>query len=137
MAICLYVQTSRSTSQFSINESTGSTNLGTKIRQSVAMWNIGKIWPGIAKNIHAKNVIFSYFIISNTNIIFFLKFYINSCFKWFLYWLGFVSDLAKLLDIKEIKSQPYHPQSQGKVERSHSNWKRKLECDIVRNDGKK
>ena len=41
--------------------------------------------------------------------------------------LGFVYDLAKRLDVKEINSRPYHPQSQGKIERSHSTSKIKLE----------
>ena len=48
------------------------------------------------------------------------------------FFLGFVSDLAKRLDVKEINSRPYHPQSQGKTERSHSMWKRKLEYDILK-----
>ena len=66
-----------------------------------------------------------------------LSSFYNSCFKYFLYYLGFVSDLAKHLLIKEIKSQPYHPQPQGKIERSHSTWQRKLEYDTLHNDGQK
>ena len=50
--------------------------------------------------------------------------------------LGFLSDLAKRLDVKEINSRPYHPQSQGKIERSHSTWKRKLEYDILKDNRK-
>ena len=50
--------------------------------------------------------------------------------------LGFVSDLAKLLDVKEVNSRPYHPQSQGKNERSSSTWKRKLEYDILKGNRK-
>ena len=41
--------------------------------------------------------------------------------------LGFVYVLVKRLDVKEINSRPYHPQSQGKIERSHSTSKIKLE----------
>ena len=50
--------------------------------------------------------------------------------------LGFLSDLAKRLDVKEINSRPYHPQSQGKIERSHSTWKRKLEYNILKDNRK-
>ena len=50
--------------------------------------------------------------------------------------LGFLSDLAKRLDVKEINSRPYHPQSQGKIERSHSTWKRKLEYNILNGNRK-
>ena len=54
----------------------------------------------------------------------------------FFLFLGFVSDLAKRLDVKEINSRPYHPQSQGQIERSHSTWKRKLEYDILKGNRK-
>ena len=50
--------------------------------------------------------------------------------------LGFVSDLAKHLDVKEINSRPYHPQSQGKIERWNSTWKRKLKYDILKRNRK-
>ena len=50
--------------------------------------------------------------------------------------LGFVYDLAKRLDVKEINSRPYHPQSQGKIERLHSTWKRKLQYDILKGNRK-
>ena len=39
---------------------------------------------------------------------------------------GAVRDLAARLNIRMIHSRPYYPQSQGKVERSHSTWKQKL-----------
>ena len=37
--------------------------------------------------------------------------------------LGFVSDLAKRLDVKEINSRPYHPQGklQGHIARGNEN----------------
>ena len=50
--------------------------------------------------------------------------------------LGFVSDLAKRLDVKEINSRLYRLQSQGKIESSHSTWKRKLEYDIFKGNRK-
>ena len=52
------------------------------------------------------------------------------------FFLGFVSDLAKRLDVKEINSRPYHLQSQGKIERLHSTWKWKLEYDILKGNRK-
>ena len=51
--------------------------------------------------------------------------------------LGFVFDLAKRLDVKEINSRPYHPQPQGKIERSHSTWKQNLEYDILKGNRKR
>ena len=39
---------------------------------------------------------------------------------------GTVKELASKLDINIIHSRPYYPQSQGKIERSHSTWKCKL-----------
>ena len=30
-----------------------------------------------------------------------------------------------------IRSAPYHPQSQGKLERSHATWKQKLRYDMI------
>lgn len=48
-----------------------------------------------------------------------------------------MSNLATLLDIKEIISPPYHPHPQENIERSHSTWKRKLENNILYNNIKK
>ena len=39
---------------------------------------------------------------------------------------GAVKELAAKLNINMIHSRPYYPQSQGKIERSHSTWKCKL-----------
>ena len=39
---------------------------------------------------------------------------------------GTVKELAAKLNINMIHSRPYYPQSQGKIERSHSTWKCKL-----------
>ena len=33
--------------------------------------------------------------------------------------------------IQNKESRPYHPQSQGKIERSHGTWKTKLRFDIL------
>ena len=44
---------------------------------------------------------------------------------------GAVSHLCKQLQIKVIKGRPYHPQSQGKVERAHSTFKKKLRHDFL------
>ena len=50
---------------------------------------------------------------------------------------GFVSDIMELLDVSVRNSRPYHPQSQGKCERSHATWKNKLDFDQARgNTGK-
>jgi transposase InsO family protein len=38
---------------------------------------------------------------------------------------GQVKRLLQKLKIKDIKSRPYHPQSQGKVERMHKHLKQK------------
>ena len=35
-------------------------------------------------------------------------------------------DLTAQLNIKLVHSRPYYPQSQGKIDRSHSTWKNKL-----------
>lgn len=43
---------------------------------------------------------------------------------------GAVSRLCKTLEIKLVYSSPHHPQSQGKVERSHSTWKAKIRSMI-------
>ena len=51
--------------------------------------------------------------------------------------LDFVKDICDIMDIQQPKSRPYHPQSQGKIERSHRTWKRKLEYDMAaENTGK-
>ena len=44
---------------------------------------------------------------------------------------GKVRPLCKQLKIKLIKSRPYHPQSQGKVERSHRQLWKKIMYDLV------
>ena len=33
-----------------------------------------------------------------------------------------------------IRSSPYHPESQGKIERSHATWKLKIEYDCTHGD---
>ena len=44
---------------------------------------------------------------------------------------GAVSRLCKQLQIKANKGRPYHPQSQGKVERAHRTFKKKLRYDFL------
>ena len=39
--------------------------------------------------------------------------------------------MLKVLNIKNIKSRPYHPQSQGKVERMHKTLKQKIAYDLT------
>ncbi len=43
-----------------------------------------------------------------------------------------VTKLCEQMNIKQIKSAPYHPQSQGKIESSHKVWKSKLRYDYNR-----
>ena len=43
---------------------------------------------------------------------------------------GDVLHLCKALKIKVISSSPYHPQSQGKIERSHRTLKQKIMFDL-------
>ena len=43
-----------------------------------------------------------------------------------------VKKLCKKLRIKVIKGRPYHPQSQGKVERAHRSFRKKLMYDLLR-----
>ena len=50
--------------------------------------------------------------------------------------LGVVIDFCELLKIKLKNSQPYHLQSQGKVEHSHGTWKEKLEFDMKHENSK-
>lgn len=45
---------------------------------------------------------------------------------------GAVKKLCRRLKIKIICSRPYHPQSQGKVERSHRSLRAKMEYDILK-----
>ncbi|KAK2547566.1 hypothetical protein P5673_032436, partial [Acropora cervicornis] len=42
---------------------------------------------------------------------------------------GAVNKLCKKLGIKVIKGRPYHPQSQGKIERAHRSYKKKNLCE--------
>ena len=44
---------------------------------------------------------------------------------------GAVNKLCKKLGIKVIKGLPYHPQSQGKIERAHRSLKKKITYDYV------
>ena len=43
-----------------------------------------------------------------------------------------VKHLCKRLKILMIQSRPYHPQSQGKIERSHKEIRRKIEYDLLK-----
>jgi transposase InsO family protein len=45
---------------------------------------------------------------------------------------GAVLKLLREMNIKAIKSSPYHPESQGKVERSHSSFRKKIRFDMFR-----
>ena len=49
---------------------------------------------------------------------------------------GKLRSMCKNYKIKMIKSRPYHPQSQGKVERSHRSLRKKIMYDFI-NLGKK
>ncbi|CAC5397909.1 unnamed protein product [Mytilus coruscus] len=44
---------------------------------------------------------------------------------------GVVTRLCKDMNIKLIYSSSYHPQSQGKIERSHGTWKDKIRFDLI------
>ena len=44
---------------------------------------------------------------------------------------GAVKTFLKMCGIQNTESRPYHPQSQGKIERSHGTWKTKLKFDIL------
>lgn len=45
---------------------------------------------------------------------------------------GAIKKLCKRFEIKIICSRPYHPQSQGKVERSHKTLRAKIEYDLAK-----
>lgn len=45
---------------------------------------------------------------------------------------GAVEKICRSLNIKIIHSCAYHPQSQGKIERSNRTWKQKLQDDLLR-----
>ena len=45
---------------------------------------------------------------------------------------GCVSDFCSENNIQMIRSSPYTPRTQGKIERSHATWKRKMMSDINR-----
>ena len=45
---------------------------------------------------------------------------------------GSVKRLTKEMKIKTILSRPHHPQSQGKVERSHRSLRAKMEFDLLK-----
>ena len=47
---------------------------------------------------------------------------------------GYVNILCDRLNIPRPTSRAYHPESQGKVERSHATWKKKLVYDISNNN---
>ncbi|XP_066917470.1 KRAB-A domain-containing protein 2-like [Clytia hemisphaerica] len=47
---------------------------------------------------------------------------------------GYVNSLCDKLNIPRPTSRAYHPQSQGKLERSHATWKKKLVYDISNNN---
>ena len=44
---------------------------------------------------------------------------------------GVLKNMCKLLKIKLIYSSSNHPQSQGKIERSHATWKDKIRHDLI------
>ena len=44
---------------------------------------------------------------------------------------GAVAALCEKLGIKVVKGRPYHPQSQGKVERAHRSFKKKIMHDLL------
>lgn len=43
--------------------------------------------------------------------------------------------MVEFLGPKWIRSSPYHPQSQGKIEKSDGTWKKKLQFDLERGSG--
>ncbi|XP_062566093.1 uncharacterized protein LOC134228451 [Saccostrea cucullata] len=45
---------------------------------------------------------------------------------------GSVTRLTEVLGCQIIKSRPYYPQSQGKIESSHKSWKSKLKYDLLK-----
>ena len=46
---------------------------------------------------------------------------------------GATKAFLEKVGIEHIRSRAYHPQSQGKCERSHGTWKRKIQFDLSRN----
>ena len=46
--------------------------------------------------------------------------------------LGAVKGLCRKLKVKMVHSRPYHPQSQGKIERSHLALRSKIEYDFLK-----
>ena len=50
-------------------------------------------------------------------------------------YLGDVKAALERLNIKKSESSQYHPQSQGKIERSHGTWKTKLRYDLEKEKG--
>ena len=44
---------------------------------------------------------------------------------------GFLKEMCKRMNIKLIYSASNHPQSQGKIERSHATWKDKIRHDLI------
>ena len=48
--------------------------------------------------------------------------------------LGETDIFLERLGVKHIRGRPYHPQSQGKCERSHGTWKEKIRFDLLQNE---
>ena len=50
---------------------------------------------------------------------------------------GALKGLCRKLKVKMVHSRPYHPQSQGEIERSHRALRSKMEYDFFRNGQKR
>ena len=50
----------------------------------------------------------------------------------FYSYLRFIFQLCKKMKVDMISSRPYHPQSQGKVERSHRELRNKIHYGMVK-----